>query len=737
MLAKVPPRRADGKSSFAGLVDYATQRDDDKEGLTDELNPGYSRRDNAILELARGHLERAANNLWSAGRIDSVDEDAIRRRLGSARRALDSYGRGYVENQHELSNNAHGTGQRPSEGVNTDEHERSLAVARNHLATAASHLRQATRNHPDFEARARTRRTAITFHASTAKRGDAAIERDTLAELESGILLGEAINVTSKSGVACQHNCLSLATAAAEMRAVAAQNTRVKDPVYHVILSWPSDERPTHVQAFESGLHAMEAVGMKGHQYVFAIHHDTDNVHLHMTVNRVHPESFTAVYPDRDYFKLDYAMRELELRYGFKHDNGPNVVVHKNGKSVIEWASSKAKQQGKIPTKAADMERHADQESLHSYSRGTPRNAIAKLLKSDTLSWQKIHTHLAKYGLGIRPMGQGLSIFDLNLVSAKGIKASDMHEMLSLYRLEKRLGPFEHRVLPKNTVSVSSYDKYVSPKRNSVDRQLRRDERALLRKATRARYEAYRTAFIKRRIDKEWAKQQFSYIRDKARQQRTDIRVSIQNPLERKAFYSILAFETLKAREQLKLKLNDMRTSLKNDLSNKRLSYREWVEREAAIGDAGAISQLRGFSYGDKRKEKVNVNAIVFPVDIDPTLNSSLFSSGVVRRDGAIVFRRGEGDLGYVDHGGKVTFPGTLVDDELIANALAGTQDRWERSIDIQGSPAFVNAALAALASRNYGGSFANPLLEARRKAVVDDISGARAGKSDKRGPRA
>jgi hypothetical protein len=65
------------------------------------------------------------------------------------------------------------------------------------------------------------------------------------------------------------------------------------------------------------------------HQYVFAIHHDTDNVHLHMTVNRVHPDSYNAVYPDRDYFKLDYAMRELELRYGWTHDNGPYSVIDK------------------------------------------------------------------------------------------------------------------------------------------------------------------------------------------------------------------------------------------------------------------------------------------------------------------------------------------------------------------------------------------------------------------------
>ena len=40
MLAKVPPKRADGSSSFSALVDYATERDEEKETQTDELNPG-------------------------------------------------------------------------------------------------------------------------------------------------------------------------------------------------------------------------------------------------------------------------------------------------------------------------------------------------------------------------------------------------------------------------------------------------------------------------------------------------------------------------------------------------------------------------------------------------------------------------------------------------------------------------------------------------------------------------
>ncbi|OSO70478.1 hypothetical protein BV367_00610 [Pseudomonas syringae pv. actinidiae] len=475
---------------------------------------------------------------------------------------------------------------------------------------------------------------------------------------------------------------------------------------------------------------------MKDHQYVFAIHHDTDNVHLHMTVNRVHPESFNAVYPDRDYFRLDYAMRELELRYGLQHDNGPNVVVQEHGRQVIQWASSKANQQGKIPTKAADMERHTDQQSLHSYARGEPRKQIAKLLKSDKFTWQTLHSNLAKFGLGIRPKGRGLAIYDFNDVSATGIKASDMHEQLSLGRLAKRIGEYQERELPKGFVSATTYDKYASPKRDPLDRQTRREERAQLRRATRARYEAYRIAFVTRRVDKEWVKRQFMGIRDQARQQRADIRSRIKHPLDRRAFYSILAFETLRAREELKTKIQELRRELKSDPANKKLTFREWVEREAAKGDPGAISQLRGFSYGDRRKDNAQGNAIIFAGDIDPRASSNLFTAGTVRRDGAVVFRRSEGDPGFVDHGGKVSFPGGLLDHELLAHALDDTRPRWERPIEIKGSRDFVDAALSALIERGYTGELADPTQSLRFKALAEQLTRAKS-RPIKRGPAA
>ena len=99
-------------------------------------------------------------------------------------------------------------------------------------------------------------------------------------------------------------------------------------------------------------------------QYLFAVHRDTSHAHLHIAVNRVHPDTLRSVYPDRDFFHLDRAMRELELQYGWKHDKGPYAVFERDGKTVIDWSSQAPDTKGKRPTRASDMERHADAESL-------------------------------------------------------------------------------------------------------------------------------------------------------------------------------------------------------------------------------------------------------------------------------------------------------------------------------------------------------------------------------------
>lgn len=701
MLAKVAAKRKDGKSSFSALAKYATDRPEEKERPTDELNPGYTRRNHAILVSAREDLQAAANYLRAVRRIDIANADAIREHLdrlgasspadGSDDESLDRQPGGPVGPR-----SIHGKSEQ--KGV-SHEHLRSLASARKNLVAAGRNLRKTRRVDPDFSQRARARRANLTFLAGAAERRNRLDERDPLQELES--LLGDHIVEFSSSGIACHHNCLSLATAPGEMDAVAAQNSRVKDPVYHVILSWPAEENPTDEQAFECALYAKKAVGMEGHQHLFAIHRDTDNVHLHMTVNRVHPDSFLAVYPDRDYFKLDYAMRELEIKYGWKHDDGPFRVVQNGVEKTVTWKDSTPKLQGKLPTKAADMERHADLESLFTYVRQKPRTAIRDLLRSDRLEWASLHAELAKFNLGIKPKGRGLCIYDLGDSTITAIKASDMHEELSINRLRKRIGEYRPATALAENVLEVSYDKYSGLKRDPSERAARREERAKLRRDTRARYQKYRSEFVTNRIDKEQVRNGFKAISEEARRKRTNIRKKVSDPKDRKAFYSIVAFEALRAREKYKFEIKRKRQELASDPANKRLTYKEWVEREASLGDPGAISQLRGFNHAEQRnraKEQFR-DSIRYSAHTDPTLVAAPGYFGIVRRDGTVAYRSEHSNRVVLDDGEKLMFepaPGEHVQRE-IAFALHHLRAKAGSGFEVSGEQAFSDAAREAL----------------------------------------
>lgn len=498
------------------------------------------------------------------------------------------------------------------------------------------------------------------------------------------------------SGVVCEHNCLSLKTAGIEMKAVAAQNTRVGDPVYHVILSWPAAESPGDDQAFACGAHALAAVGMAGHQYVFAIHRDTRNVHLHIAANRVNPASFRAVHPDRDYFKLDRAMRELELRYGWRHDSGPYAVFERNGKHVIDWSSKLPETKGHAPTAAADMERHADQESFFSYVRGRPRDAVMAALKDEALSWPALHGVLARYGLELREKGMGFALFDLGLGTTTPVKASDMHEALSKPRLVARLGPFEgakHAPAPE-----SGYDKHRPPVRNAAQRDERRQERADARRNLRLRYADYKNQFVTRRLDPAQVRARFAALRAEARRRRAEVRATVSNPAARKARYSVIAFETLRERERLRLLIGEERAALREDPGNIRLSYREWVERQAASGDDAAISQLRGWAYAEKRIETqgARMNGAATPNGfradraVDPTAGIAI--DGVycrVRRDGSFIYRLNNERDGFIDHGAFIEVLQSTSGQSATVFALLFAIKKYGAAFESSGSESF------------------------------------------------
>ncbi|MDQ3231343.1 MAG: relaxase/mobilization nuclease domain-containing protein, partial [Pseudobdellovibrionaceae bacterium] len=98
-----------------------------------------------------------------------------------------------------------------------------------------------------------------------------------------------------------------------EVTFIQSLNTRSRiDKSYHLVVSLAPSEDLTRDQWREVESAFCEAIGFAEHQRICAIHEDTDHVHLHMAISKVHPKKITCVEPYYDKFKLQETCRQLE-----------------------------------------------------------------------------------------------------------------------------------------------------------------------------------------------------------------------------------------------------------------------------------------------------------------------------------------------------------------------------------------------------------------------------------------
>ena len=76
---------------------------------------------------------------------------------------------------------------------------------------------------------------------------------------------------------------------------VSARGRKLKDPCFHLMLSWAPGENPTKQEILGASKGALEALGLDGHQAMIAAHTDRHHRHTHLAVNRVSTEDGRAV----------------------------------------------------------------------------------------------------------------------------------------------------------------------------------------------------------------------------------------------------------------------------------------------------------------------------------------------------------------------------------------------------------------------------------------------------------
>lgn len=555
-----------------------------------------------------------------------------------------------------------------------------------------------------------------------AKRSDSRSSFGSLGQYIAGDKLdretGEVLR--SADDVHLETNCLSVRTASAEMRAAAAANPRVKDPVYHCVLSWQEGEKPTDAQMIKAAKEAQNAVGMDGHQYVYAIHRDTGNAHVHMMINRVHPDTAKSVYPDRDFYKLDKCMRQVELAQGWAKDNGPYTV--ENGEVVK--AERKVDREPPLPTKARDYESATGRESLISYAQSVKAEALAAVKKG---SWQELHSALRKHGLEIKEAGQGFRIYSIDDPKQTPIKASDMSPDLGGGKLKKQLGEYEKPLrVVQSEKPERTYNKH--RERDTAKRDERREARAEARRQLRGKYDQHRAATDAelapiREQRKAAAKAAMKQISDEARAARAEIRARGYSAEDTKSLMSLAAMEAVQKRERLKTELKQERAAEKSK------GFRDWVGQQAEKGDPAALAQLKGWQYDEQRKRSAAEKADAEAAERGAVRGDSYhdpiapkpFTDGITwavnRKTGDVLYQL-DGKDALHDTGRQVSVLAQN-DEKTIAAGLLLASQKFGRELTFTGSDEFKKRAVETAVRNGLGVTFADPELESYRSTLV------------------
>ncbi|NHB98207.1 TraI/MobA(P) family conjugative relaxase [Photorhabdus stackebrandtii] len=528
-------------------------------------------------------------------------------------------------------------------------------------------------------------------------------------------------------GVMCETNCFSIATASVEMNVVALQNTRCKDPVFHYFLSWPTEDNPSTAQIFESVRYSLGELGMAEHQYVAAIHTDTNNIHCHIAVNRIHPVTYKTADDSFTKIRLQHTARELELKYNWTHTNG-FFVVNEN-KEIV-----RAKRDNQpVPSGAKALEYYADVESLHTYATAECGFKIDEAMSDPNMSWGDVHRILVKSGLELRQKGKGLAVYSIDNPELPPVKASSVHPDLTLSCLENDLGQFQ----PLNEVGIYTKDDNHVVKdaivhkfryeptlhARDIDARLeRRLVRAAAREDLKARYRAYKSEWVRPKMDRDAIRLRYQNVSKRFAWRKARTRIAISDPLLRKLTYHIIEVERMKAMAALRIDLRNERIEFKADPANRRLSYQEWVSQQALKQDQAAIAQLRGWAHRmkrDIRTGKISHNAVICAVaDDTPAFKLEGYST-TVTKDGTIQYSR-DGVVQLQDKGSCIEIGDNNANGgEHIAGGMALAENKSGEYLVFSGDTTFVRQACDMVEWFNEGGDKPLPLTDPQQRIMA------------------
>jgi hypothetical protein len=471
-----------------------------------------------------------------------------------------------------------------------------------------------------------------------------------------------------------------------EVMAIQSMNTRAEsDKTYHLILSFRAGERPD-----DDVLKAIEhevcvGLGYDGHQRISVAHDDTDNFHLHIAINKIHPTRLTIHNPYNDHKTLGRLCTALELKYGLARDNHSAVRVGSENRAL-------------------DMEHHAGVESLLGWIK---RECLKQLLAA--ACWAELHRVLQAYGLAIHERANGLVICDQ---AGLMVKASSVARTLSKTKLLERFGDFKppsdpdpqhnHKHLKAQT-PVKHYE--ATPVRTRMDTTLL---------FSRYKNEQQGIAGYRAKAGQAARAKKARLIADlksKATLKRATTKLTGGSRAEKKCLYALISHSVKSELKRINEHYKQDRERLLKQYQP--LQWADWLRREAMSGNPEALAALRARVNRGPLGLKGNSVSASGGVLQKTTLNAVQDS---ITKKGTIIYRvgssavRDEGDRLKVSRGATR---------EGLAAALCLAMERYGTHITVTGSAEFKAQIVEVAANAKLALMFTDAKLEAQRMTLI------------------
>jgi hypothetical protein len=216
-----------------------------------------------------------------------------------------------------------------------------------------------------------------------------------------------------------------------EMIDLAEVARRSPQPVQHWIISWREGEQPTAAQADAAVATFLDEMGLAEHQVIYAVHRDTKNCHLHLAVNRVHPDTEKVVTVNNgfDHEVAHRAIARIERDQGWQREDRALFLARPDGQLERSRPRGGIERQPSGP--ARDFEERVGERSAQRIAL-----EVAAPIIREARSWNELHEALAREGIRFERKGSGAILW----IGNEAVKASSAGRDCSMTALEKRFG---------------------------------------------------------------------------------------------------------------------------------------------------------------------------------------------------------------------------------------------------------------------------------------------------------